>query len=85
MKKKTVLKDIGFTTIVLCITFAVSLVLARLFDIHTTIPALFSLAVFLISRYTESYIYGVAASLIGMLAVNFAFTIPYFKFNFIII
>ena len=85
MKKKTVLKDIGFTTIVLCITFAVSLVLARLFDIHTTIPALFSLAVFLISRYTESYIYGVAASLIGMLAVNFAFTFPYFKFNFIII
>ena len=85
MKKRTVLKDIGFTTVVLCITFAISLVLARLFDIHTTIPALFSLAVFLISRYTESYIYGVAASLIGMLAVNFAFTFPYFKFNFIII
>ena len=85
MKKKTVLKDTAFTTIVFGITFAVSLVIARLFDIHTTIPALFSLAVFLISRYTESYIYGVVASLIGMLAVNFAFTFPYFKFNFIII
>ena len=85
MKKKTVLKDTAFTTIVFGITFAISLVIARLFDIHTTIPALFSLAVFLISRYTESYIYGVVASLIGMLAVNFAFTFPYFKFNFIII
>ncbi len=85
MKKKIILKDIAFTTIILSVTFVVCLLIERLFEIHTTIPALFSLAVFLISRYTESYIYGVAAAMIGMLAVNFAFTFPYFKFNFIII
>lgn len=85
MKKRTILKDIAFTTIILCIAFTISLGIAQMFDTHSPIPAIFSLAVFLISRYTEIYVYGVAASLIGMLAVNFAFTFPYFKFNFIIL
>lgn len=33
---------------------------------------------------THGYLYGVIASLISVLAVNFAFTFPYFKFNFTI-
>lgn len=85
MKKRTILRDISVTAMILCIAFAVSLGIVQLFDTHTPIPAIFSLAVFLISRYTEFYIYGVTASLVGMLAVNFAFTFPYFKFNFIIL
>jgi two-component system sensor histidine kinase KdpD len=85
MKTKTILRDIVFTSVILCIAFVVSLGIVVFFDLHTPIPALFSLAVFLISRYTDIYIYGVAASLIGMLAVNFAFTFPYFKFNFVIV
>lgn len=84
-KSERILKDITFTIIILCIAFVSSLGIVQMFDTHSPIPAIFSLAVFLISRYTESYIYGVAASLIGMLAVNFAFTFPYFKFNFIIL
>ena len=32
--------------------------------------------------YTEGYVWGVAASLISVLAVNFAFLSPYFAFNF---
>ena len=85
MKTKTILKDILITLIILSIAFAISLGITIIFDTHSPIPAIFSLAVFLIARYTEIYIYGVAASLIGMLAVNFAFTFPYFKFNFIIL
>ena len=42
----------------------------------------FVLAVFLISIYTDGYVCGVVASLIGVLAVNFAFRSPYFAFNF---
>ena len=42
----------------------------------------FVLAVFLISIYTEGYACGVVASLIAVLAVNFAFRAPYFEFNF---
>ena len=43
---------------------------------------LFVLAAFFVSMYTEGYAWGVAASVIGMLAVNFAFRSPYFAFNF---
>ena len=78
MKKRTILRDISVTTTILCIAFAVSLGIVQLFDTHTPIPAIFSLAVFLISRYTEFYIYGVTASLVGMLAVYFAFTFLFF-------
>ena len=31
---------------------------------------------------TEGYVYGILASLISVLALNYAFTFPYFKFNF---
>ena len=36
----------------------------------------------MISIYTDGYAWGVVASLIGVLAVNFAFRSPYFAFNF---
>ena len=38
------------------------------------IPMLFVLAVFLIALGTDGYAYGVVASLLSVLAVNFAFT-----------
>ncbi len=43
---------------------------------------IYVLAVFLISLFTDKKIYGVIASLLSVLIVNFAFTLPYFKFNF---
>ena len=46
------------------------------------IPSVFVLAVFLISLLTDGYLYGIAAALFSMLAVNFAFTFPFFEFNF---
>ena len=46
------------------------------------IPSVFVLAVFLISLLTDGYYFGIAAALFSMLAVNFAFTFPYFEFNF---
>lgn len=85
IKQKSIFKDIIFTTASLCVAFGICLMLVQLFDVRTQIPAIFTLAVFLISRYTEGYIYGVAGSLISMLAVNFAFTFPYFEFNFVIV
>lgn len=44
----------------------------------------FLLAVFFISMYTDGYWWGVAGSVISVLAVNFAFRAPYFAFNFTI-
>lgn len=40
------------------------------------------LALILISLYTDGYIYGIAAALFGVVAVNYFFSYPYFKLNF---
>lgn len=82
--KHTRWKDTLFTLGILIIFFAISLGIEYKLETHTMVPALFSLAVFLVSYFTEGYFYGIAASLISMLAVNHTFTFPYARFNFII-
>lgn len=53
-------------------------------QVGTHVPLLFVLAVLLISKYTEGYFFGIIASMIAVVAVNFAFTYPYFAFDFTI-
>lgn len=76
--------DTYLTVMLLTAFFGICLFLQRFFDVHPLIPAVFLLAVFVISKFTTGYFYGIAASIISVLAVNFAFTFPYFKFNFTI-
>lgn len=47
------------------------------------VPTVFVLGVFFVSLRTEGYVWGVVASLIGVMLVNFAFTAPYFEIDFI--
>lgn len=70
---------------ILLVCFLLSFVMDELFRTDTLIPTVFVLGVFLVSLTTEGYLCGIAASLISMLAVNFAFTFPYFEFNFTIL
>ena len=42
---------------------------------------IFVLTVLLISRFTTGYLYGVLASVLGVICVNFIFTYPYLAFN----
>ena len=71
-----------FTLGILGVFFIISLIIESTLNADTLIPAVFALAVFLISLITDGLIYGIAASLLSVLALNFAFTFPYFKFNF---
>lgn len=48
------------------------------------VPMLFVLAVFLISRYTNGYLFGTLSSFLGIILVNYIFTYPFFEFNFTI-
>lgn len=82
--KKSILKNWIITVAVLALTFAVSLVLEYQFEIKELIAMLFVFAVFLISLMTEGYVYGVSAAIVSMIAVNYAFTFPFFKLNFTI-
>lgn len=77
-----IISNTMFTAVVLIIFLGVSLILEKIFHTDTLIPAVFTLAVFLISLLTDGYTYGIAASLLSVLALNFVFTFPYFKFNF---
>lgn len=43
---------------------------------------LFILAILLISRFTNSYFYGMIASVIAVIEVNYIFTYPFFRLNF---
>lgn len=81
---KTIFHDTGITFIILLVSFFICLFLNHIIDAQTIIPAVFSLAVFLISRYTDGYRYGIAASVISVLAVNYVFTFPYMAFAFTI-
>lgn len=67
---------------VLALCFISSLLLLENFDIRSHTPMVFVFGVFLISWLTPGYFWGIFASLIGMFAVNFAFTYPYYAFNF---
>lgn len=49
-------------------------------DFH--VPMIFVLAVLVVSLYTDGYSFGIFASLLSVLAVNWAFTYPYMEFNF---
>ncbi len=81
-KHKTFLMDAGITVGILAVFFLLSLDLNQVLNASTLIPSIFVLAVFLISLLTRGYWYGIFAALVSVLAVNFAFTFPYFAFNF---
>lgn len=78
------IKDSVIALVLLCLAFGVSLLFQYIFDVQEHITTIFVFAVFLTSLFTKGYIYGVAAAFAGTIAVNYAFTFPYFALNFTI-
>jgi two-component system sensor histidine kinase KdpD len=83
VNKKQILSDSLFTVITLIVVFLVNLFLVEQFDTKTMTPMIFVLGVFLVSWQTQGYLWGIASSLISVLAVNWAFTYPYWAFDLI--
>ena len=82
-RKKHILADTLFTAVTLIVVFLVNLILVELYDTKTMTPMIFVLGVFLVSWRTQGYFFGIAASLLSVLAVNWAFTYPYWAFDLI--
>lgn len=74
-------RDYIFTLTVLAVACILSALLVNL-DSSNYVQLIFVLAVAVISRFTNGYLCGLISSLLGMFAVNYAFTYPYFKLNF---
>ena len=78
------IKDSLITIITLVCAFCLSLLFQYIFDVQEHITTVFVFAVFLISLFTEGYLYGVIGAFAATIAVNYAFTFPYFAINFTI-
>lgn len=81
-KDRTWLKDLALTVLILAAAFCVSILLQNDLGISEHVTTTFAFAVFLVSMLTQGYFYGIAAAFIGTAAINYAFTFPYFHFNF---
>lgn len=82
-KKKHILADSFFTIFILIGVFGLNLLLQNRFQTQTMTPMIFVLGVFLVSWRTQGYLWGIAASLLSVLAVNWAFTYPYWSLDLI--
>lgn len=77
------IKDFLFTLFALVLTIFLSYYIQFVFQTDRLVPTMFVLGVFFVSLQTEGYVWGVMASLVGVMLVNFAFTAPYFEIDFI--
>ena len=80
---RQVIKDFLFSLFILILTFFLSYYIQFVFETKTLVPTVFVLGVFFVSLQTEGYVWGILASLVGVMLVNFAFTAPYFEIDFI--
>ena len=77
-------RDTGVALVILGAACVVTFLLKLFEQSDVFVPTVFVLAVFLIARFTTGYLYGVLGSLVSVVMVNFAFTYPYFAFDFTI-
>lgn len=72
-------------TLILSVSFLSIVLMQKFYAMQTLAPMIFLLVWwFLISLKTQGYFWGILASLLSVLAVNFAFTFPFFQFDFFI-
>lgn len=84
MKNRQRQKDILFSLLIFCNAFVVNLFIQNLFTTQALVPMIFVFGVFLISLKTHGYCYGITSAILSVFAVNFAFTSPYYVFDFFV-
>lgn len=78
------IKNSLITIVILTVSFLLSILFQQVFEVHEHVTTVFVFAVFLISLWTQGYLYGIIAAFAATLAVNYAFTFPFFALNFTI-
>ena len=86
MKKRffMIAKNCAATALILLAASALCFLLQGMTPTDTHVPLIFVLAVLCVSRFTSGYLYGIVASVLAVVGVNFVFTYPYFELNFTI-
>lgn len=75
-----IFRDVLVTAGMLASAAVLCLALRKLDGGDIYVSMIFLLAVAMVARLTHGYVYGIVASLVGVLGVNYAFTAPYFEF-----
>ncbi len=75
-------KDALITLLLLALATALSFLYFRVSRNSANVALLYILALVLIARVTDGYFWGIFASMIGVVCVNFLFTYPYWALNF---
>jgi len=78
------LRDFLKTVLIFAAFTVLSILIKQLDGGEACISLLFVLAVFLVSRATNGYLFGILAAFASVFLVNYVFTYPYFAFNFTI-
>ncbi len=75
-------RSLGITVGVLLAATLLATALVHMSGSTNNVIMAYMVAVVCISRFTNGYLWGVAASFCGVIGVNFYFTYPYFAFDF---
>ena len=75
-------QDFLKTAIILALASVFAYYAKSVGEASDVISVTYVLVVVLISRMTNGYMWGILASVFGVLSANFIFTAPYFEFNF---
>ena len=82
IKQKRSWKDLLVFTGILSAAVLLSMALSSIHDDNNPFATpVFILAVALIARLTDGYLFGIAASLVGTFCVNYMFTYPFWQFD----
>lgn len=83
MDKGTWKKDLLLTCILLTLATLIAYLFFEMSQLTTNIAIVYVMFIVLIARYTSGYIWGVFASIIAVIAINFFFSEPIMKINFV--
>ena len=81
-KRLKLIKDLSITLFIMTATYGISFLLQDVLDISEHITTIFVFAVFIISLVTDGFWYGIVSTLASVIAINYAFTYPYFDMDF---
>ncbi len=76
--------DLLKSILILAAAYVISTILLQFTGVENNSSLIFVLAVLIISRVTDGYLWGIISSVVSACCVNFFFMYPYHKFNFTI-
>ncbi len=77
-------RDLLTTAVIFLLATAMCVVLRIMDSGDGFVSPVFVLAVLLVSRFTNGYLFGLVSAVLGVVCVNYVFTFPYFELNFTI-